>query len=154
VRGTNQNDSQVHSEVENLENLGFGERQHHNAGEFCHRDAGKHTTTSGIERLFGPMQICALEQRKRSDNVRDELDTNADALKKRTRSLLPKSSGQFNNHTHHHQIDQRHRVQRNVPNPHQPTHIQNDQGHHEQDNQRRQNVKAGHEESDHKNGQQ
>ena len=45
VRGADEDDAQVHPEVEDLEDLRLGERQHHDPTELGQRDARQHLQT-------------------------------------------------------------------------------------------------------------
>ena len=45
VRGADEDDAQVHPEVEDLEDLRLGERQHHDTTELGQRDARQHLQT-------------------------------------------------------------------------------------------------------------
>ena len=51
VCGADQHDAQVHTEVENLEDLGLGEGQDHDAAELGQRDAGQHLEKSSLHPL-------------------------------------------------------------------------------------------------------
>ena len=45
MRGADEDDAQVHPEVEDLEDLRLGERQHHDPPELGQRDARQHLQT-------------------------------------------------------------------------------------------------------------
>lgn len=88
MRGPNQYDSEVHAEVEDLEDLRVGERQHHDAGKLGQRDAGEDAAAGFREGQRGPLHVRAGLVLEGPDDVRDELDADANALKEKTKVNL------------------------------------------------------------------
>lgn len=132
MRGAEQDDPQVHSEVEHLEDLALGEAEDDDASEFRQRDSGEDAAAHSGEGVGRP--ILPRRAHRRGEAVHQvgaEFDGNADS---------------------HHEIDQRDGVKRNVPEVHESAQIDDDHRYRYEDDDRGEDVQAHQQEGGYEDG--
>ena len=143
-----QHDGQVHPEVEDLEDLRFGETEDDDSREFRQGDSREDAAARSLHGFGGTLPLAAHGRCVRTDDVRDELHSDSHSLRRRRggdKLWVTDSALQFNDcspSTHHDQIDQRDRVQGDVPQPHDARHIDDDQQHHEDHHEGENQIKS------------
>lgn len=132
--GTQQHDSQIHPKVEHLEDLRLGEVQHDDSTELRQRDTGENRTAHFGQSVRRPFESGGFHRHRETvHQVRAEFHADAHG---------------------HHQIDQRHGVQGDVPPVHQTAKIHQDHCDGDQHDHAGKYVQAHQEERRQENGQQ
>lgn len=81
MRSSQDHNGQVHPEIEHLEDLRLGERQHDNSSELCHSDSGQYTASRAGHRICRTFAFSAHRGGVRTHNMRDEFDANSHGLR-------------------------------------------------------------------------